>query len=177
MARKKRKEEIEKELERIERREEDILKLEKAEAKKIGEIEAKERRLERAAAWRWHPAVMVARGFAGAFLGIVLSSFPFSYRLLNAVPLQNAAALFIFVIVSAGLVLFKTERGPIIRMRGFTKNLLATELVVFILTVFIVELTVLAGFGLLATEPMEIVRQLLIFSLPASAGALTLTVI
>lgn len=170
MKRTKRKAQIERELERIE--------------KKLGEIEKEEKSIEREekklialSSVRYHPLVMMARGFAGAFLGIVLSSFPFSYQVLNAVPLVNAIILFVFVLICAALVLLKTEKGPILRIRSFTWKFYTLELMVFIATIFLVEYIILLGLGLLATEPLEIVRQMFIFSLPATAGALTLTVI
>jgi hypothetical protein len=122
-------------------------------------------------------ATQFARAFVGSILGIVLSSFLFGSEIVNSIGMNSAIIMFLFTITAAAYVSYKTENGILGEQTKFSVKHTLADVLIYVIVGFIVTGILLFAFGVLPPVSLDLLRILLIYSLPAVAGALTLTLI
>lgn len=161
---------ITKELEHIEKEQHQILS-------ELERIEKEEKHIEYFISWRWIHSIQFTRAFVGSVLGIVLSSFLFGLDVVNSISFGSALLMFALSVVSATYVAYKTEKGIVAYQKKLSWSHTIADVFLYVIVAVVVSYVLLFAFDALPSGVIDTIKILLVFSLPAIAGALTLTIL
>jgi len=165
-----------KKLERIEQEEHVILKKIERIEKEEERIEKEQGRIEKLMDWKFVHGIQLSRAFVGSILGIALSSYLFGIEAVRTVTFTSAWIMFGLAAFAAFYISYKTGKGLLSgRRKSFLPHVLL-DVGLYIAVAFAVSYVMMFSFGVLPVSAVETFKFLLVFALPAIAGALTLTI-
>lgn len=175
---------LDKKLDVVEEIEEHLEKLVAKEDLEIKKVEKEERKIERAILKIGHFTINksqmleLARGVAGAFLGVGLGQALFnSVKLAQTLPWINILGILIFILVLVGILIYKHDKGQIAEKKVNPFGYIFKKLAALYIIALIVQLLGLILFNNFPGWNETLIKALVIGSYSAMSSAVAFTLI